>query len=131
MLQQGRSVSQIQKTACKLRYCSDKNKKSFLNGEISPTELRDKACMLSDENQLSFEDIYSSMKDTTIKSKVCLSDTVNLFSFGVNSLEDIMERVLSDKYISTFNEDNEELKTIIINDCKRLEKIVKVITSLL
>lgn len=131
MLQQGRSVSQIQKTACKLRYCSNKDKKSFLNDEISPTELRDKACTSFDTHQLSFEDIYASMKDTTIETKICLSDTVNLFSFGVNSLEDIMERVLSDKYISTFNENNEELKTTIANDCKRLEKIVKVITSLL
>lgn len=125
------SVSQICKTACKLRYCVDKDKKSLLNGKISPTELRDKAFISSEGKQISFDDIYSSMKDTTIESKVCLSDTANLFDFGVNSLEDIIEKILSDKYISTFDESDKESKEIISNDCNRLEKIIKVITSLL
>lgn len=131
MLEQGCSVSQIQKTACKLRYCTDKDKKYLLNGTITPKELRDRACVSSDVTQLSFEDIYAEIKDVSAIKELRLSDTAGLFEFAVSSLEDAVQTLLSDRYIVTFEEDNKELKDNIADCCNRLDKIIKVITSLL
>lgn len=125
------SVSQICKTACKLRYCTDKDKKSLLDGKITPKELCDKAYESSDEGQLSFEDIYAEMKDVTAIKEVYLSDTARLFEFAVGSLEDYVQTILSDKYLTTFEEDDKKSKDNIADCCERLNRISKVITSLL
>lgn len=125
------SVSQICKTACKLRYCTDKDKKSLLDGKITPKELCDKSFTPSDTTQLSFEDIYAEIKDASTIKELHLSDTVGLFEFAVSSLEDVIQTLLSDRYIVTFEEDNKELKGNIADCCNRLDKIIKVITSLL
>lgn len=131
MLEQGCSVSQIQKTACKFKNCTNKDKKSLLDGKITPKELRDKAFVSSDVSQLSFEDIYAEIKDVSAIKELHLSDTAGLFEFAVSSLEDVIQTLLSDRYIVTFEEDNKELKDNITDCCNRLDKIIKVITSLL
>lgn len=125
------SVSQICKTACKLRYCTDKDKKSMLEGKITPKELRDKAYDQPDASQLSFEEIYAEIKDVSATKEMHLSDTADMFGFAVDSLENVVEKILSDKYLHTFDEKDDDSKAVITKCCDRLNKINKVITSLL
>lgn len=116
MLCMGISLSQIQKTACKLKYCTLKDKKSFIDGEISPKELRERA---------------GHSPAVKSGSDLHLTDTAKLFDYSVNSLEDTVETLLSGKYLSTFEEKDSKSKEIILDCCERLEKISTVISSLL
>ncbi len=125
------SVSQICKTACKLRYCTDKDKKALLDGKITPKELRDKAYESPDKGQLSFEEIYAEMKDVSAIKEMHLSDTADIFGFALDSLENVVEKILSDKYLHTFDENDDDSKAVITKCCDRLNKINVVITSLL
>lgn len=110
------SVSQICKTAYKLRYCTKKDKMSLLNGEISPKGLRERA---------------GHSPAVKSGSDLHLTDTAKLFDYSVNSLEDTVETLLSGKYLSTFEEKDSKSKEIILDCCERLEKISTVISSLL
>lgn len=133
MLEQGKTVSHVQKTASKLKYRSDEDKRAFLRGEITSIELREKpeGQSINLSSNMSFEDIYAEIKDISAIKGQHLSDTANLLDFAVNSLEGIIETILSDKYLHTFDENDDDSKAVITNCCDRLNKINKVITSLL
>ncbi len=71
------------------------------------------------------------MKDVSAIKEMHLSDTADIFGFAVDSLENVVEKILSDKYLHTFDENDDDSKAVITKCCDRLNKINVVITSLL
>lgn len=79
----------------------------------------------------SFDEIYSEIKDINCTYKTHLRNTADLFNKGVCYLEEIIQRVLSDEYINTFGESDENSRNVIEDCLDRIDQIHTVISSLM
>lgn len=83
------------------------------------------------DNPRSFDEIYSEIKDINCTYKIHLRNTADLFNKGVCYLEEIIQRVLSDEYINTFDESDENSREVIKDGLDRINQIHNVISSLM
>ena len=83
------------------------------------------------DNPRSFDEIYSEIKDINCTYKTHLRNTADLFNKGVCYLEEIIQRVLSDEYINTFDESDENSREVIKDGLDRINQIHNVISSLM
>ena len=104
---------------------------ALVNGKINSNQFiqrqTDKPC----DRPQSFEEIYSEIKDINCTYKTHLRNTADLFTKGVCYLEEIIQRVLSDEYINTFDEPDENSREVIKDGLDRINQIHNVISSLM
>lgn len=79
----------------------------------------------------SFDEIYSEIKDIYSTKDNHFKNTAELLERGVDYLDNIIERLLSDEYIDTFKENDVEAHESVIESLNRLEQIKNVISSLI
>ena len=104
---------------------------ALVDGKINSNQFiqrqTDKPC----DRPQSFDEIYSEIKDINCTYKTHLRNTADLFNKGVCYLEEIIQRVLSDEYINTFGESDENSRNVIEDCLDRIDQIHTVISSLM
>lgn len=104
---------------------------ALVDGKINSNQFiqrqTDKPC----DRPQSFDEIYSEIKDINSTYKIHLRNTADLFNKGVCYLEEIIQRVLSDEYINTFDEPDENSREVIKDGLDRINQIHTVISSLM
>lgn len=104
----------------------------LINGKITGNQFIERCLNNKSINgEKSFEEIYSEIKDTEAVYQAKLNNTADLFNKGVEYLEEIVQRVLSDEYINTFDEADENSRTLIEDCLDRINQIHTVISSLI
>ena len=106
---------------------------NLINGKISSNYFIDhcRNQKIKSGDDRSFKEIMAEIRDDKSVREMTLTDTANLFTVAIDSLDENVLRMLSDEYINTFSEDNKWAKDTIIKNCQRLTQIVNVISSLI
>lgn len=103
----------------------------LLEGTLSPLQFRDKVSLKSTPEPRTFEKIYAEMQDINAVQDNSFKDTAELLERGVDYLDNIVERIVSDEYINTFQENDNAAHQSIEKSLDRLNQIHNVILSLI
>lgn len=128
------SIETYRKVCTALKSASPQQIENFFSGKIkSKTLINDvlSAKHKQSNTNRSFDEIYSEIKDIYSVQDNHLKNTAELLERGIDYLDNIIERILSDEYIDTFKENDTESHASIINSLDRLNQIENVISSLI
>lgn len=128
------SIETYRKVCTAFKSASPQQIDDLLNGKIKGNNLINDVLSAKHKQSnisKSFDEIYSEIKDIYAVQDNHLKNTAELFERGVDYLDNIVERILSDEYIGTFKENDVESHTSIINSLNRLDQIKNVISSLI
>lgn len=128
------SIETYRKVCTAFKSASPQQIDDLLNGKIKGNNLINdvlSAKHKQSNTNRSFDEIYSEIKDIYSVQDNHLKNTAELLERGIDYLDNIIERILSDEYINTFNENDSEARKSVVKSLDRLDQIKNVISSLI